>query len=213
MRTMYRMKLTQNTIAQFIPMVALFFLLSQYRGCVELSHTILGKLLAVFIIIFYTTIDKVLGLFVCALVILFYQMDCRENLLNIESFDTIEEQEEEGEEAELEYNETKPAKSCDSCGVKNVETFENYEADNNKVVENGPVQDEFRREHCKNGVLKHKDMDVRDELTQHVYPELKFQHDYCNACSPTCKFSIVESKLKTETKLLPKVSKENLTIL
>jgi hypothetical protein len=128
------MKLTQNTIAQFIPMVALFFLLSQYRGCVELSHTILGKLLAVFIILFYTTIDKVLGLFVCALVILFYQMDCRENLLNIESFDTIEEQEEEGEEAELEYNETKPAKSCDSCGVKNVETFENYEADNNNVV-------------------------------------------------------------------------------
>ena len=64
MRTMYRMKLTQNTIAQFIPMVALFFLLSQYRGCVELSHTILGKLLAVFIIIFYTTIDKV-SRFVC----------------------------------------------------------------------------------------------------------------------------------------------------
>ena len=205
------MKLT-NTVAQFIPIVVIFLLLSQYQGCVKFSHTILGKIMAAFVILFYTTIDKVLGLFVCALIILFYQMDCRENMLNIESFDTIEEEEEE-EEDELEYNETKPAKSCNACGVKNIETFENYESSNEKVVDNGAVQDEFRKEHCQKGVLKHKDMDVKNEMAQHVYPELKFQNDYCNACSPTCKFSIVESKLKTETQLLPKVSKENLTIM
>ena len=205
------MKLT-NTVAQFIPIVVIFLLLSQYQGCVKFSHTILGKIMAAFVILFYTTIDKVLGLFVCALIILFYQMDCRENMLNIESFDTIEEEEEE-EEDELEYNETKPAKSCNACGVKNIETFENYESSENTVIENGPVQDEFRKEHCQKGVLKHKDMDVKNEMAQHVYPELKFQNDYCNACSPTCKFSIVESKLKTETQLLPKVSKENLTIM
>ena len=205
------MKLT-NTVAQFIPIVVIFLLLSQYQGCVKFSHTILGKIMAAFVILFYTTMDKVLGLFVCALIILFYQMDCRENMLNIESFDTIEEEEEE-EEDELEYNETKPAKSCNACGVKNIETFENYESSNEKVVDNGAVQDEFRKEHCQKGVLKHKDMDVKNEMAQHVYPELKFQNDYCNACSPTCKFSIVESKLKTETQLLPKVSKENLTIM
>ena len=89
------MKLTQNTIAQFIPIIAMFVLLSQYQGCVEFSHTILGKITAAFLILFYTTIDKVLGLFVCALIILFYQMDCRENMLNIESFDTIEEEDDE----------------------------------------------------------------------------------------------------------------------
>mgnify|MGYP003685686577 FL=1 len=205
------MKLT-NTVAQFIPIVVIFLLLSQYQGCVKFSHTILGKIMAAFVILFYTTMDKVLGLFVCALIILFYQMDCRENMLNIESFDTIEEEEEEKED-ELEYNETKPAKSCNACGVKNIETFENYESSNEKVVDNGAVQDEFRKEHCQKGVLKHKDMDVKNEMAQHVYPELKFQNDYCNACSPTCKFSIVESKLKTETQLLPKVSKENLTIM
>ena len=206
------MKLTQNTIAQFIPIIAMFVLLSQYQGCVEFSHTILGKITAAFLILFYTTIDKVLGLFVCALIILFYQMDCRENMLNIESFDTIEEEEDE-EEDELEYNETKPAKSCNACGVKGIETFENYESSDNNVVENGPVHDEFRKEHCQKGVLKHKDMNVRDEMAQHVYPELKFKNEYCNACSPTCQFSIVESKLKTETKLLPKFSKENLNIM
>lgn len=201
------MKLNTNTIAQFIPIIVIFLLLSQYRGCVEFSHTILGRIMAVFIIMFYTKIDKVLGLFVCALIILFYQMDCIENMLNIEAFDTIEKEEEGEDEEEPEYNETKPAKSCDSCGVKGIETFENYDSSDKTVISNGPSQDEFRKEHCQQGVLKHKDMNVKQEMTQHIYPELKFENDYCNACSPTCKFSIIESKLKTENKLLPNFSK------
>lgn len=199
------MKLNTNTIAQFIPMIVIFLLLSQYRGCVKFSQTILGKITAAFIILFYTKIDKVLGLFVCALVILFYQMDCIENMLNMEPFDTIEK--EEVEEKDPEYNETKPPKSCDSCGVKGIETFENYDSNENTSVDNGPAQDEFRKEHCSKGVLKYKDMNVRNEMAQHVYPELKFKNDYCNACSPTCNFSIIESKLKTEDKLLPNFSK------
>lgn len=196
----------KNTVAQFIPMITIFLLLSQYRGCVEFSHTILGKILSAFIVLFYTSIDKVLGLFVCALVILFYQMDCIENMLNIESFDTIEKDEDSEENDNLDYIETKPPKSCDSCGVKNVETFENY---NNEpqFIENKPIQDQFRKEHCVKGVLKHKDMNVKNEMAQHIYPELKFHNDYCNACSPTCQLSIIESKLKTENKLLPTYSK------
>ena len=133
-------------------------------------------------------------------------MDCVENMLNIEPFDTIEKEEVEIEE-NLEYAETKPAKSCDSCGVKNVETFENYDNNNDVFEANREVQDQFRKEHCVKGVLKHKDIDVKNEMTQHIYPELKFHKDYCNACSPTCQFSIIESKLKTEDKLLPIFSK------
>jgi hypothetical protein len=200
------MKYVKNTVAQFIPILAIFLLLSQYRGCVRFSHTILGKVVAALIILFYTSIDKVLGLFVCMLVILFYQSDCVENMLNIESFDTIEKEEEDSEK-DLEYVETKPAKSCDSCGVKDVETFENYDNNNQDFEPNNEVQDEFRREHCKNGKLKHKDMNVKSEMAQHIYPELKFHKDYCNVCSPTCQFSIIESKLKTENKLLPVFSK------
>lgn len=199
------MKLNTNTIAQFIPIIVIFLLLSQYRGCVKFSQTILGKIIAAFIILFYTKIDKVLGLFVCALVILFYQMDCIENMLNMEPFDTIEK--EEIEEKDPEYSETKPAKSCDSCGVKGIETFENYNLNENTSVDNGPAQDEFRKEHCNKGVLKHKNMNVRNEIAEHIYPELQFKNDYCNVCSPTCNFSIIESKLKTEDKLLPNLSK------
>ena len=197
----------KNTVAQFIPIIIIFLLMSQYKGCVEFSHTILGKILAALVILFYTNIDKVLGLFVCALVILYYQMTCVENMLNIEPFDTIEKEEDEEEDEELVYSETKPAKSCDSCGVKGIETFDNYDSNENATIDNGPAQDEFRKEHCQKGVLKHKDMVVKHEMAQHIYPELKFENDYCNACSPTCKFSIIESKLKTENELLPNFSK------
>jgi hypothetical protein len=195
----------KNTIAQFIPIIAIFIILSQYRICVEFSHTILGKILAACLVLFYTSIDKVLGLFVCALVILFYQMDCVENMLNVESFDTIEKEEEE-EEVEQEYMKIRPAKSC-GCVVQDVETFVNYETDAETFLQDGKVQDEFIREHCKKGALTHKDMNVKNEMAQHVYPELKFKKDYCNVCTPTCQFSIIESKLKTELKLLPQSSK------
>lgn len=195
----------KNTIAQFIPIIAIFIILSQYQICVEFSHTILGKIFAAFLVLFYTSIDKVLGLFVCALVILFYQMDCVENMLNIESFDTIEKEEVE-EDIEHDYVKIKPAKSC-GCPVKDIENFENYGNDEDTFVQDEKVQDEFRREHCKKGALTHKDMNVKHEMAQHVYPELKFKKDFCNACSPTCKFSIIESKLKTELKLLPQSSK------
>lgn len=201
----YIMNDIKNTIAQFIPIITIFIMLSQYQICVEFSHTILGKIIIAILILFYTSIDKVLGLFVCALVILFYQMDCVENMLNIESFDTIEPDETE-ENNEQEYLKTKPAKSC-ACPIKDIETFENYENDEDTFIQDKDVQHEFRREHCEKGVLKHKDMDVKNELAQHVYPELKFKKDYCNVCSPTCQFSIIETKLKTELKLAPKTTK------
>lgn len=205
MTVIYIMKNIKNTIAQFIPIITIFIMLSQYNICVEFSHTILGKIIVASLILFYTSIDKVLGLFVCALVILFYQMDCVENMLNIESFDTIEPDEVE-EIPEQDFLKTKPAKSC-GCPIKDIETFENYENDEETFVQDANVQDEFRREHCVKGVLKHKDMDVKNEVAQHVYPELKFKKDYCNACSPACQFSIVETKLKTELKLAPKTTK------
>lgn len=73
----------KSTIAQFIPILLAFAMLSFIKPFVLFSHSILGKLLAVLIIIFYSHIDKILGAFVCALVILFYQFDYVENMLNM----------------------------------------------------------------------------------------------------------------------------------
>jgi hypothetical protein len=70
-------------IAQFIPILLFFVIASNLNGVVLISHTILGKLIAVIIIIFYTTIEPLLGILVCMAIILFYQTDYVENMLNM----------------------------------------------------------------------------------------------------------------------------------
>jgi len=188
-----------NKIAQFIPIVAIYVLLSQYKGCIDFSQTVIGKLLVIGIIIFYSVLDRTIGLLVCALVILFYQTDCIENMLNQEAFHDIEgttmsELNSAKELHPLEYEETKPAKSSSK---NKIETVGNY----NEGYSSDEVRKEFRDQHCNKGVLKYKNMQVKDEMAPHIYPELKFADKYCNVCSPSCKFSIVESKFKSEDKI------------
>lgn len=196
----------KNTIAQFIPIVVIYALLSQYKGCILFSHTIMGKILAIMIILFYTLIDKTIGLFACALIILFYQMDCNESVLNKEAFHdldgkTIETLIHDKELPTPEFKETKPAKSTNK---EKIEAFENYNdmynnSDTHIVDE--PTQNAFREENCKKGVLKYKNMDVNNEMAHHVFPEISFKDEYCNVCKPTCKFSIIEAKFRSEKKV------------
>lgn len=197
-----------NTIAQFIPIVVIYLLLSQYKGCVLFSHTIFGKLLAVSLILFYVSIDKIIGLFVCALIILFYQIDCVDFVLNSEAFNDIQGQTEEElkEEKKLptpEYKETKTAKPSNK---EDIETFENYNTiygSDESFKTNETVQNTFREQNCNKGILKYKNMSVNNEMTSHVFPEVKFNDEHCNVCNPTCKFSIIEAKFKAENKIKP----------
>ena len=59
-------------IVEFIPIVLLFLYLSFSNYFIELSHSTLGKLLMVSIIVFYARVNKYLGLLVCLLIIAFY---------------------------------------------------------------------------------------------------------------------------------------------
>jgi hypothetical protein len=146
----------KKIVSQFIPIILVFLLLTQSKRLAIFSNSVLGKLIAVSLIIFYTNIDKILGLFVCALVILYYQLDYVEAYLNMST--------------------------------------ENFAS----------INQTFRSENCKNGILKYKNMDVRNEMADHVFQELKFKDDdKCNVCSDTCSFSIIESKMSKELELQP----------
>ena len=105
----------KKIVSQFIPIILVFLLLTQSKRLAIFSNSVLGKLIAVSLIIFYTNIDKILGLFVCALVILYYQLDYVEAYLNMST--------------------------------------ENFAS----------INQTFRSENCKNGILKYKNMDVRNE--------------------------------------------------
>lgn len=196
----------QKTIAQFIPIILIFVIITSFRKLVSFSNTPLGKLLAVVIIIFYTTIDKILGVFVCALVVLYYQTAVVENMLNMDT-DTNYTTEIVGDE-NTEILDDYVYLSKEEKNRKNRENLVNYtELDDKKdiLIGNEKLQDEFRKNSCVNNELTNKGVDVKYEMAEHVFPEIKFRRGACNPCLKTCEFSIIEKKINTEIALQPLV--------
>ena len=72
----------KTTVAQFIPIILIITLLSYSKEFVNMSNTILGKIFAICIVLFYTSLDKYMGLVLCLLVIVYYQSDFVESMLN-----------------------------------------------------------------------------------------------------------------------------------
>jgi hypothetical protein len=147
---------------------------------IPLSHTSLGRLLAVALIIYYTKVDVIFGVFICVLTIYYYQMENFEHMLNI------------------------------SEGFLWDMTFTPYDQEvydrlNVELVER---QKTFRETNCSKGVLVNKGIPVNNEMAEHVFPELKFSGSPCNPCDTTCAFSILANKLKLEDDLTrPKSSR------
>jgi len=200
-------------IIQFIPIIIIFTLLKFSKDFVNFSFTILGKLIAILIIIFYSAIDIMVGLCVCGLVILYYQSDYVENMLNIsdvlEIDDVIDIPSLENDNGipddgmylvpmatNTDNKKTRQIKGKQPCKSKcnKCEGMTDYKPD---------LIDQFKKENCVGGDLKYKDMTVKNDMAEHVFSELAFNNKPCNACDNTCKYSIIEGKIKTEEKMTP----------
>ncbi len=181
---------------QFIPII-MILLYSVYRyKFSKLSHSILGKLFAVALILYYTRIHFVYGTICCFVVILYYQM------AEVEGFAMLKD-----DETEVKPKvENEPRTNIDEA----FETLSPTLADPIITIDQfNAAKDEFIKEKCKNGVLMYKDMPVKTEMSDHVYSEIKFNDKRkCNPCDRTCDYNIVEAKIKTETELIPKFSKD-----
>jgi hypothetical protein len=147
---------------------------------IPLSHTSLGRLFAVAMIVYYTKIDILFGLFVCVITIYYYQMDNFQHMLNI------------------------------SEGFLWDMTFTPYEQHvydrlNAELTESRKT---FRQTNCSKGVLVNKGIPVNNEMAEHVFPGLKFDGSACNPCDTTCAFSLLSQKLNMEDELTrPKSSR------
>jgi hypothetical protein len=173
-------------------------LITYFKTTAEFSRTILGKLIAICVIIFYTCIDILYGLFVCALTILYYQSEFIENMLNWSSSDTVSV-----------VDEVDDPLYIGGIMNQNLEPFmeiENAYADNN-VRSVSEFAEQFKKTHCLNDKLMNKDVPVRLDMTEHVYSEVKFDNAPCNVCSKTCGFSITDSKIRKEHDMKPIYSK------
>ena len=201
-------------IVNFVPIILLFLLVSYTPEFVRLSHTILGKAFAVILIIFYVKLDFILGLFVCALVIFYYQTDYVEsfNIMLNEGFTEKLEGEEEEEEEEVE-TETEKAEKMETP-IETTESFETledaYPLPPRTEIKYDKHVDNFRKEHCKKGHVINKGQIVKPEMVQHVYPTIP-QYDFkkCNICDPSCDFQIMDKRIVAEADLTnPKSSND-----
>ena len=62
-------------LVNFIPILLIVLLVSYTPEFIQFSQSVLGKLFAVLLILFYVKLDVFVGVFVCILVILYYQTD------------------------------------------------------------------------------------------------------------------------------------------
>jgi hypothetical protein len=191
----------KNFISQFIPIIVIFLVLSNSRKMAQFSHTILGKIIALSIIVFYTYQNKLLGLLTCVLFIFYIQSDSVENMLNMGDSGFKEAETPMDEDLPTDDNIYLPNQKKTT---KSKEAMVNYtETYKEKINPTGFAQNKFRAENCKGNVLKYKEMTVPKDMASHVFPELSFIDEYpCNPCNMSCNFSIIESKIETEEKLV-----------
>ena len=142
-----------------LPVILISIMVIYKSQTAHFAHSILGKLMASLLIVFYSVNDIIYGVFVCALVILYYQTDYVEG-----------------------FSQPIVASSAKST---------------------------FIQENCKNGVLVHKSLPVKQEMAQHIFPELSFPRGTCNPCDKTCEIDIIEEKMNNEEQLIaPKDSND-----
>ena len=150
---------------------------------IPFSHTSLGRLLAISLIVYYTKLDRNVGLFLCVSTIYYYQQDNFEHMLNVS----------EGFLWDMTLTPYEP---------------EVYKRLNAELLNNQKI---FRESHCSAGMLVNKGVPVKIEMAEHVFPELAFDETPCNPCAMNCKFSIISKNLKVEEELIrPKDSNETI---
>jgi hypothetical protein len=177
------MKLLLN----FLPMVILYLVATYSEDVAKWSHTVLGKTIAVGIILLYSFFDIVSGLLACALVIFYYQSDYVESFVKGE----IKEESKDGYTS-ISLKETRAILLDVTDKETPGERLEDaYPLTPTVEVVYDKDVDHFRQKHCKRGHLVHKGQIVKNEMAEHVFPEVKQDSFHkCNICDPACSFDL-----------------------
>lgn len=68
----------------FMPVFIIFFFVCYPYEFVQISETALGKLFAVFLILYYSSVDLVYGICVCAIIVFYYHVEVSTSIWSIE---------------------------------------------------------------------------------------------------------------------------------
>lgn len=168
-------------------MVILYLVATYSEDVAKWSHTVLGKTIAVGIILLYSFFDIVSGLLACALVIFYYQSDYVESFVKGE----IKEETKDGYTS-ISLKETRAILLDVTDKETPGERLEDaYPLTPTVEVVYDKDVDHFRQKHCKRGHLVHKGQIVKNEMAEHVFPEVKQDSFHkCNICDPACSFDL-----------------------
>ena len=184
-----------SVVMQFIPIIIILVYVSYKRWFIEASSSVLGKIVAILMILYYTSIDYMYGTLCCISVIAFYQMNEREGFSLAPAF------------APAFAPVVAPAQVVVAPAQVALVQVKTTDIKPDTVDSFNVARDTFIKEKCKNGVLMYKDFPVKPEMADHIFSEIQFNpKTRCNPCDTTCNYSIIEAKLSTETELCPRDS-------
>ena len=229
-------KRIHTLLTDFIPIFLIFCFATLPKETVLFSKTILGKLVAISIILYYTQKKFVYGLFVCSVILFYYQSELVENILNqdrqhslyessvvpwnvsindstvspnvpLETFSEEEPQPEEMCSGVLPFDRA-------SSEPFSYTPFISFNSQNEDILrgkgKKEELQNVFRKQVCIGGIPHWKGQPVRTEMADHVFREIEMGDNKCNPCNPDCDFDIIEERLTSEENLVrPKSSKES----
>lgn len=187
-------------IIEFVTPIVLFIYFVLFPNTFILqSNTILGKLISIAMIVMYTNVNFLYGLFFCLMAVFYYQSDFVTNTLYAES---------------LEPMVNPPQQVYTSCTTSTtsenkINSFVHKTLlDINKAYsrEKIPIQSEsetvFRNQHCNADLeLTYKNKIIRqNDIIPNIFPEITFTNDNkpCNPCDTSCPFVIRSSLEKKD---------------
>jgi hypothetical protein len=164
------------------------------------SDTILGKLMAVIIIIYCTYENIIYGIFACIVIIWFYQSDMLAQFNNRYS---------EYFSPQVVYLPDKPNKD-----LQHLPALEELPLEKVYLQELPPLKKEsekvFRNQHCSEelNVMYNNSKIIHKENVKHFFPEISFLDEIpCNPCNKSCRFRL--DKVTKECELTPKSARGN----
>jgi hypothetical protein len=218
--------ISDKKIAEWVVIITICLFVFFPREMIYTSETSLGKLFFAVVVVYATTIDVIYGIAASCVVILYYQMDLHRSLVSLhrdtllkeymtkmqDSFDQEEEEPDQEDKNEM----PEPFVAGDSTvhSYRPVGTPSNwYENSLMGSEKNSELKDIFRKTNCDDrGRLMHKGVQIRPEMTEHVFREIQFGEGRaakCNPCDPSCKYSVVENRIIQEENMRPKTSEDD----
>lgn len=177
---------------QSIPILFVLAYLLVPMEFIGVSHTVLGKLIAIGLIVLYSFKHIVYGFFVSVLLMWYYQLNMarlsESSQAVWEGFD---------KSAYLPKPAQKQGKGKMEAKVlqEDLTSYHKAYPDQLKeiVKENEAI---FRKKHCKKGKLLYKSLEVKNENAPHIFPEMKFSESPCNPCDKTCRFEVKKQQVE-----------------